>query len=76
MSNYAFGTIGVRPVAFLVGTALGAAPTTLTYAALGAATARGDAGGMALAGSIAVALGVAGTCGTYLVWRRRPVADQ
>jgi uncharacterized membrane protein YdjX (TVP38/TMEM64 family) len=76
ISNYAFGTIGVRPAAFLVGTAIGAAPTTLAYAALGAATARGDAGGMALAGSVAAGLGIAGSCGTYLVWRNRPKADR
>ena len=73
VANYAFGTSRVRIPAFVIGTLVGAAPATIAYAALGAATARGDATGMAVAGVSVVVLGVGGTCGTYLVWRCRPL---
>jgi uncharacterized membrane protein YdjX (TVP38/TMEM64 family) len=72
ISNYALGTASVPLRSFLLGTLLGATPATLAYAALGAATMKGDPTGATYAG-IAVgllALGVA--IGTYLVWRRRP----
>jgi uncharacterized membrane protein YdjX (TVP38/TMEM64 family) len=74
VANYAFGTSRVRISAFVIGTLVGAAPATIAYAALGAATARGDATGMAVAGVCVVVLGAAGTCGTYLVWRFRPAS--
>lgn len=72
ISNYAFGTTSVTRRSFFVGTLLGAAPATLAYAALGAATARGDTLGMTIAGTIVAGLGICGSIGSYLIWRRRP----
>jgi uncharacterized membrane protein YdjX (TVP38/TMEM64 family) len=72
ISNYALGTASVGLVRYLVGTLLGAAPATVAYAALGAATMNGDARGTTYAGIGVGVLTVAGTIGTYLVWRRRP----
>lgn len=72
VANYAFGTTAIRPGSFVAGTALGAAPAMITYAALGSATARGDAAGATIAGAVALSLSVLGCIGTYLVWRNRP----
>jgi uncharacterized membrane protein YdjX (TVP38/TMEM64 family) len=72
ISNSALGTASVPLPSFLVGTLLGAAPATVAYAALGAATIRGDQTGATYAGIAAGVLGVGGAIGTYLVWRRRP----
>ena len=72
VANYVFGTTRVRRTAFITGTMLGALPATIAYAALGSATARGDTLGMSLAGVMIATLGVGGSIGTYLVWRRRP----
>jgi uncharacterized membrane protein YdjX (TVP38/TMEM64 family) len=72
ISNYALGTASVPVRPYLVGTLLGAAPATVAYAALGAATMRGDGIGAAYAGLAAGVLGIGGMIGTYLVWRRRP----
>lgn len=72
VANYVFGTTRVRRIPFITGTVLGALPATIAYAALGSATARGDTLGMSLAGAMIVTLGVGGSIGTYLVWRRRP----
>ncbi|MEV8514458.1 TVP38/TMEM64 family protein [Dactylosporangium sp. NPDC051484] len=72
IANYLFGTTSVRMRTFFTGTVLGALPATLAYSALGAATARGDALGMSIAGAIIVALGVGGSVGSVLLWRRRP----
>ena len=76
VANYAFGTTRVRRGTFIAGTMLGALPATIAYAALGSATARGDTLGMSLAGAMIVTLGVGGSIGTYLVWRRRPRKQQ
>ncbi|HEX6501200.1 MAG TPA: VTT domain-containing protein [Micromonosporaceae bacterium] len=72
VSNYAFGTTAIRFPTFVAGTLLGAAPATFAYAALGASTARGSTTGTMIAGASVIALGVAGSIGTFLVWRRRP----
>lgn len=72
ISNYLFGTTSVRMRPFLTGTVVGALPATLAYSALGAATARGDALGMSIAGAMTVTLGVGGSIGSILLWRRRP----
>jgi uncharacterized membrane protein YdjX (TVP38/TMEM64 family) len=72
ISNYAFGTASVRLAPFLGGTLIGTVPATVAYAALGAATMRGDAIGATVAGIAVATLGVGGAIGTYLVWRRRP----
>ncbi|GAA2604943.1 hypothetical protein GCM10010399_40000 [Dactylosporangium fulvum] len=72
VSNYLFGTTRVRLRSFIAGTALGALPATLAYAALGSATARGDAAGMSIAGAVILTLGIGGSIGSFLVWRRRP----
>jgi uncharacterized membrane protein YdjX (TVP38/TMEM64 family) len=72
VANYVFGTTSVRLVPFVTGTVLGALPATVAYAALGSATARGDGLGMSIAGAMIVTLGVGGSIGSFLVWRRRP----
>ncbi|NJC73863.1 TVP38/TMEM64 family protein [Planosporangium thailandense] len=72
ISNYAFGTTSIGFLGFLGGTLVGAAPATVAYAALGAATMKGDPSGATYAGIAVGVLGVGGTIGTYLVWRRRP----
>lgn len=72
ISNYVFGTTSVRFRPFLTGTVLGALPATIAYAGLGAATARGDAVGMSIAGALTVSLSIGGSIGSFLLWRRRP----
>jgi uncharacterized membrane protein YdjX (TVP38/TMEM64 family) len=72
ISNYALGTASVRYRSYVLGTLLGTAPATVAYAALGAATMRGDATGATCAGVAVGALAVGGAIGTYLVWQRRP----
>jgi uncharacterized membrane protein YdjX (TVP38/TMEM64 family) len=72
ISNYALGTASVRFGPYLAGTLLGAAPATVAYAALGAATMDGNPTDAAWAGIAVGILGVGGTIGTYFVWRRRP----
>jgi uncharacterized membrane protein YdjX (TVP38/TMEM64 family) len=72
VSNYALGTTSVGFAPYVGGTLIGAAPATFAYAALGAATMKGDPTGAAWAGTAVVVLGVCGSIGTYLVWRRRP----
>jgi uncharacterized membrane protein YdjX (TVP38/TMEM64 family) len=72
VSNYAFGTTSVRPRQFIVGTVLGALPANVAYAALGSATVHQDWVGAKVAGGFVLALGIAGTIGTYFVWRKRP----
>lgn len=72
VSNYIFGTTSMRLRPFVLGTILGALPATLAYAALGSATAHGNARGMTAAGVVVAALGIGGSIGTYLVWRHRP----
>ncbi|MEV6929430.1 VTT domain-containing protein [Dactylosporangium sp. NPDC051485] len=72
IANYVFGTTSVRTRPFLAGTVLGALPATLAYSALGAATARGDAMGMSIAGVMIATLGIGGSIGSFLLWRRRP----
>jgi uncharacterized membrane protein YdjX (TVP38/TMEM64 family) len=72
VSNYLFGTTSVRFVPFVLGTMLGALPATLAYAALGSATASHNTTGMTIAGAVVATLAVAGSIGTYLIWRKRP----
>jgi uncharacterized membrane protein YdjX (TVP38/TMEM64 family) len=72
ISNYAFGTTAVRLRQLVAGTLLGALPATVAYAALGSATMHGDWVGARVAGASVLVLGVSGSIGTYLVWRRRP----
>ncbi|GIJ51259.1 hypothetical protein Val02_81450 [Virgisporangium aliadipatigenens] len=72
VSNYAFGTTSVRARQFITGTILGALPATLAYAALGSATVHQNWLGTKIAGTAVVILGIGGTIGTYLVWRRHP----
>jgi uncharacterized membrane protein YdjX (TVP38/TMEM64 family) len=72
LANYAFGTTSVRRGAFLSGTLLGAMPATVAYAAMGSATARGDSLWMTIAGAMIVTLGVGGSVGSLLLWRKRP----
>ena len=72
ISNYVFGTTSVRFLPFVAGTLLGALPATLAYAALGSATAHHNATGMTIAGAVVATLGVGGSIGTLLIWRRRP----
>jgi uncharacterized membrane protein YdjX (TVP38/TMEM64 family) len=72
ISNYTFGTTSVGFGAYLAGTLIGAIPATLAYAALGAATMKGDPAGATYAGIAVGGLAVGGAIGTYLVWRRRP----
>jgi uncharacterized membrane protein YdjX (TVP38/TMEM64 family) len=72
VSNYAFGTTSVRARQFITGTVLGALPATLAYAALGSATVHQNWLGTKIAGTAVVVLGIGGTIGTYLVWRRHP----
>jgi uncharacterized membrane protein YdjX (TVP38/TMEM64 family) len=72
IANYIFGTTTVRMRAFVAGTVVGALPATLAYSALGSATARGDAVGMSIAGIMIATLGIGGSVGSFLLWRRRP----
>ncbi|WP_433082278.1 TVP38/TMEM64 family protein [Dactylosporangium sp. CA-052675] len=72
IANYVFGTTSVRMGAFIAGTVVGALPATLAYSALGSATARGDAVGMSIAGAMIATLGIGGSVGSFLLWRRRP----
>lgn len=72
LSNYAFGTTSIGLSRYLIGTALGIAPATAAYAALGAATARADATAAALAGAAVAVLTVTGLVGSALLWRCRP----
>ncbi len=72
ISNYIFGTTSVRFLPFVAGTLLGALPATLAYAALGSATAHHNATGMTIAGAVVATLGIGGSIGTFLIWRRRP----
>jgi uncharacterized membrane protein YdjX (TVP38/TMEM64 family) len=72
IANYIFGTTTVRMGAFIAGTFVGALPATLAYSALGSATARGDAVGMSIAGVIIATLGIGGSVGSLLIWRKRP----
>ncbi len=72
VANYIFGTTGVRRVTFVLGTAVGVVPATVAYAALGAAAMRGDGHGVMVATGVVLALGTAGSIGSYLIWRRRP----
>ena len=72
ISNYVFGTTSVRFLPFVAGTLLGALPATLAYAALGSATAHHNAAGMTIAGAVVATLGIGGSIGTLLIWRRRP----
>jgi uncharacterized membrane protein YdjX (TVP38/TMEM64 family) len=72
VSNYAFGTTSVRTRQFVSGTILGALPATLAYAALGSATMHQNWLGTKIAGASVIILGIGGTIGTYLVWRRHP----
>jgi len=72
ISNYLFGTTSVRFVPFVLGTMLGALPATLAYAALGSATANHNTTGMTVAGVVVATLGIGGSIGTYLIWRKRP----
>lgn len=76
VANYLFGTTRVRLAPFVAGTMLGALPATVAYAALGSATAKGDTLGMSIAGAMIVTLGVGGSIGSYLVWRKRPRKPQ
>jgi uncharacterized membrane protein YdjX (TVP38/TMEM64 family) len=75
VSNYIFGTTTVRLRTFVVGTVLGALPATLAYAAAGSATLHHNAMGMAISWSVVAVLGVSGTIGSYVIWRRRPRAN-
>jgi uncharacterized membrane protein YdjX (TVP38/TMEM64 family) len=72
LSNYAFGTASVRTGPYVIGTIVGAAPATVAYAALGAATVHHQTAAAAWAGLAVALLGVGGIIGTALVWRRRP----
>lgn len=72
VANYIFGTTSVRIGAFLAGTVVGALPATLAYSALGSATARGDTVGITIAGVVIATLGIGGSVGSLLIWRRRP----
>jgi uncharacterized membrane protein YdjX (TVP38/TMEM64 family) len=72
IANYIFGTTSVRMGTFLTGTIVGALPATLAYSALGSATARGDTVGMSIAGVMIATLGIGGSVGSFLLWRRRP----
>jgi uncharacterized membrane protein YdjX (TVP38/TMEM64 family) len=72
VANYIFGTTSVRIGAFLAGTVVGALPATLAYSALGSATARGDTVGITIAGVLIATLGIGGSVGSLLIWRRRP----
>jgi uncharacterized membrane protein YdjX (TVP38/TMEM64 family) len=72
ISNYAFGTTSIRFGQFLAGTMIGIVPASAAYAALGAATMEGDPRSATYAGIAVGVLGVGGSIGTYLVWRRRP----
>jgi uncharacterized membrane protein YdjX (TVP38/TMEM64 family) len=72
ISNYALGTTSVGFLQYMVGTLLGIVPATVVYAALGAATMKGDPRGATYAGIAAGVLAIGGSIGTYLVWRRRP----
>jgi uncharacterized membrane protein YdjX (TVP38/TMEM64 family) len=70
VSNYVLGTTSIGFARFVVGTVLGAAPATVAYAALGAATARGDMAAVRTWTVVVVALGIGGVVGTVLVLRR------
>ncbi|MFB9449795.1 TVP38/TMEM64 family protein [Dactylosporangium vinaceum] len=76
IANYIFGTTSVRMGAFIAGTFVGALPATLAYSALGSATARGDAVGMSIAGVVIATLGIGGSVGSLLIWRKRPRKSQ
>jgi uncharacterized membrane protein YdjX (TVP38/TMEM64 family) len=72
IANYVFGTTSVRFVPFVLGTLLGALPATLAYSALGSATAQHNTTGMTVAATVVATLGIGGSVGTLLIWRRRP----
>jgi uncharacterized membrane protein YdjX (TVP38/TMEM64 family) len=72
ISNYTFGTTTVRTRHFALGTMLGVIPANVAYAALGAATMHGDLSDARIAGACVACLGIGGSVGTYLIWRRRP----
>lgn len=69
--NYAFGTLAVRPVGFLAGTALGILPSTLVYAWTGSAATDVRSPAFLVPAAVSVLLGA----GAALVARRhRPLA--
>jgi uncharacterized membrane protein YdjX (TVP38/TMEM64 family) len=68
--SYAFGTTGVSLRTYLLGTAVGALPSTVIYASLGAAAMAPGSPAFAASVAAAVALGV-GTAGATAVARRR-----
>jgi uncharacterized membrane protein YdjX (TVP38/TMEM64 family) len=72
ISNYTFGTTTIRTRNFVLGTLLGVIPANVAYAALGSATMHGDLSDARIAGACVACLGIGGSIGTYLIWRRRP----
>jgi uncharacterized membrane protein YdjX (TVP38/TMEM64 family) len=58
--SYAFGTTGIRVGSYLLGTALGAAPSTVVYATLGASALDPGSPGFALSIAAAVLLALGG----------------
>ena len=69
MVSYAFGTSGVRPVAFAIGTVLGMVPSTLVYVHVGAHATQPGSLGFWVSISAAVALWL--TTASVTAWLRR-----
>ena len=68
--SYGLGTTGIRVRSYLVGTAIGAAPSTVVYAHLGAAAMQPASPAFVLSVAAAVLLGVGGAIASAVAHRR------
>ena len=73
--SYAYGTTGISVRAYLIGTAVGAAPSTAVYATLGASALNPGSPAFAASLAAAVALTVASATVTGVLRRRRGSAN-
>jgi uncharacterized membrane protein YdjX (TVP38/TMEM64 family) len=74
LMGYAYGTTSVRLGAYLFGTAIAAAPSAVSYAAIGAAAVR--PGSIRLISFLPALIGFAITGAAAIYWRRLSVAEK
>jgi uncharacterized membrane protein YdjX (TVP38/TMEM64 family) len=73
--SYGFGTTGIRTGSYLLGTAIGAAPSTVAYATLGESALEPGSAGFAVSLAAVALLAAGGAAGAAFVRRRSvPVA--
>ncbi|WP_430781834.1 TVP38/TMEM64 family protein [Actinoplanes sp. G11-F43] len=73
--SYGFGTTAIRVRHYLIGTAIGAAPSTLVYATLGDSALSPGSPGFALSIGAAVLLAAGGAVATAILRRPTPYAE-